>query len=204
VEGVAGGIGVADDGSLHEDFVDRLGHGTAVAAVIREKAPDARVWAVKVFDRELGATGPALVSAIRWARRHRADLINLSLGTANAAHEEALAAEVVAAHASHIVIVAAAPQPGTRWLPGALPGVVRVEADMSIARDRCELAIDSAGEVTLRASCYPRPIPGVSPERNLRGLSFAVANASGLIAAAWPDWRVRLERGALGGRARGR
>ena len=35
--------------------------------------------------------------------------------------------------------------------------------------------------ITLRASGYPRPIPGVPPERNLKGLSFAVANATGLL-----------------------
>jgi hypothetical protein len=35
---------------------------------------------------------------------------------------------------------------------------------------------------SVRASGYPRPIPGVDPERNLKGLSFAVANATGLLA----------------------
>jgi hypothetical protein len=34
----------------------------------------------------------------------------------------------------------------------------------------------------LRAAGYPRPIPGVPPERNLKGVSFAVANATGAIA----------------------
>jgi hypothetical protein len=33
----------------------------------------------------------------------------------------------------------------------------------------------------VRASGYPRPIPGVPPERNLKGISFAVANATGLL-----------------------
>ena len=32
-----------------------------------------------------------------------------------------------------------------------------------------------------RASGYPRPIPGVAPERNLKGISFAVANTTGLL-----------------------
>jgi hypothetical protein len=36
----------------------------------------------------------------------------------------------------------------------------------------------------VRASGFPRPIPGVPPERNLKGLSFAVANATGLLAVA--------------------
>ena len=64
---VGGGIGIDEHGASHDDYVDRLGHGTAVAAAIREKAPDAEIFAVKVFDRELGATGEALVAACEWA-----------------------------------------------------------------------------------------------------------------------------------------
>ena len=43
--------------------MDRLGHGTAVAAAIKEKAPDAEIYAVKVFDRALSA------SVTRWCAR---------------------------------------------------------------------------------------------------------------------------------------
>ena len=32
------------------------------------------------------------------------------------------------------------------------------------------------------ASGFPRPIPGVSPARNLGGISFAVANVTGVLA----------------------
>ena len=46
VNGVAGGVGIDSEGHEHDDYVDRLGHGTAVAAVIREKAPDAAILAV--------------------------------------------------------------------------------------------------------------------------------------------------------------
>ncbi len=67
VGGVAGGIGIDDHGAAHDDYVDRLGHGTAVTAAIREKAPDAEIFAIKVFDRELAATGQALVAACEYA-----------------------------------------------------------------------------------------------------------------------------------------
>jgi hypothetical protein len=41
VGSVAGGIAIDQNGHEHDDYADRLGHGTAVAAAIREKAPDA-------------------------------------------------------------------------------------------------------------------------------------------------------------------
>jgi subtilisin family serine protease len=191
VQGVAGGVGVDDDGREHDDYVDRMGHGTAVTAVIREKAPQAEIFAVKVFDRQLTATGTALIAALKWARQAGVQIINLSLGTTNVDHESTLAAQVRAAHTEGIVIVAAAPEGGRRWLPGALPGVVRVTLDPTLSRDECRAAVDE-GEITIAASGYPRPIPGVPPENNLKGLSFAVANATGILAQHWPDWRSAL------------
>ena len=78
-----------------DDYMDRLGHGTAVTAAIREKAPDAEIFAIKVFDRELAATGQALVAACEHAVTSRAHIVNLSLGTQNIDHEAALS-DVVA------------------------------------------------------------------------------------------------------------
>ena len=181
VQGVWGGAGIDDTGRLHDDYVDRLGHGTAVTAVIREKAPDAEVYAIKVFDRELRASGLALVAGLQHARSVSARLVNLSLGTENSDHEAQLTDEVTAAVADGITIVAAGPADGRRWLPGSLPGVVAVAMDMRVPRDACHVSI--AGDaITVLACGYPRPIPGVPPERNLQGISFAVANASGMLA----------------------
>jgi hypothetical protein len=182
IQRVAGGIGIDAEGGEHADYTDRLGHGTAVTAVIREKAPDAEIAAVKVFDRELAATGTALRAAIDWAVAHRACLINLSLGTTNAAHESTLAEAVARARRADACVVAAAPQPDARWLPGALSGVVAVEVDWTLARDVCRVEITSGGEIRMWASGFPRPIRGVPLERNLKGPSFAVANATALLA----------------------
>jgi hypothetical protein len=57
-----------------------------------------------------------------------------------------------------------------------------VELDWDAARDACRVSVDARGAMRVRASGYPRPIPGVPPERNFKGQSFAVANATGLLA----------------------
>ncbi len=51
----------------------------------------------------------------------------------------------------------------------------------------------------MRASGFPRPIPGVPPDQNVSGLSFAVANASGFLALVLEG---RADRGiaVFGGR----
>jgi Subtilase family len=182
IQGILGGVGINQDGSEGGDYVDRLGHGTAVAAVIREKAPDADVFAIKVFDRELSTTAGALVAAIDAALRHHARLINLSLGTSNQDHEDVLKDAVARARDAGAEIVTAAPQAGVRWLPGALPGVIAVELDWTMSRDGCRIEQEGDRIVRAYASGFPRPIPGVDPERNLKGISFAVANVTGLLA----------------------
>jgi subtilisin family serine protease len=182
VGAVAGGVAFDAAGRQSPDVADRLGHGTAVAAAIREKAPEADLLIARVFDRSLTTSGAALVTAIRWAAAERASLINLSLGTPNADHRDALAGAIADAAAHRSIVVTAAPQDGQVWLPGAIPGVVAVEVDWTCPRDQCVVSLDTVSSLKMRASGYPRPIPGVPPERNLRGQSFAVANATGILA----------------------
>jgi subtilisin family serine protease len=184
VGGVVGGLGIAEDGQRHDDYVDRLGHGTAVAAAIREKAPAVELFCIKVFDRELATTGQALAFAIEEAVDHGAHLINLSLGTANPEHEEALTRVIEYALKSGIIVIAAGEQDGVRWLPGALRGVWPVLLDWSLPREECRVILRAGSPPICHASGYPRPIPGVPPDQNLKGLSFAVANATGTVAAS--------------------
>ncbi len=174
------------------DTTDRLGHGTAVAAAIREKAPGIEVVPVKVFDRALRTDAPTLADAIRWAADHDCGVANLALGTSNAEHAARLADAVRHAESRGTVVVAALESGGTRWLPGAIPGVVPVLGSSDLDRDVLMLEADAptpesdGPAAALRdrfvASVYPRPIPGVPRERNLSGASFAVANTTGFLA----------------------
>ena len=121
VGAIAGGVAIAG-----EDWSDHLGHGTAVAATIRGLAPAAELYAVKVFDRSLACPIATLLKGIEWCIRERMDLINLSLGTSNRAHEAVLRALVDRAIAAGIEIIAPAGS-----LPGDLPGVIAVAGTAS-------------------------------------------------------------------------
>ena len=190
VNGDAAGLAIDEDGTWSADYTDGLGHGTAVAAAIREKAPDAELIAIKVFWRSLATNVTTVERAFDAAVAHRAHVINVSLGTAGTHHRERFAAAVAYAASQGAVVVAAEEDRGVRWLPGALEeGVIPVQADWSCERDAyAVVTID--GRTVLRASPYPRDIPGIPREKNLNGVSFAVANASAFVARA-------LEAGAL-------
>jgi len=178
---VAGGVTLEIEGGVSDDFVDRIGHGTAAAAAIHEKAPDAQLWVIKVFERELATSVPVLVRAIDWATERGIRLVNMSLGTSNRLRAPELGPAIERAFRAGTVIVSAHEHQGTLWYPGALPGVVGVVAEADQPRDELGLVELPRGTAVI-ASPYPRPIPGVPVEQNLHGISFAVANATGEIA----------------------
>ncbi len=180
------GIAILADGTIEtapDAALDRLGHGTAVTAAIQERAPEAVCLPIRVFRDSLKTSAAALVTAIRWAIEREVDIVNLSLGSPNVAHREVFARVAAEALEAGILIIAAYEANDAPCYPGALPQVLGVGLDWDCPRDRYR--IDTIeGEELVIASGYPRPIPGVPLQRNLYGISFAVAQMSGFAALA--------------------
>jgi subtilisin family serine protease len=187
INGVSGGVAIESDGRLHNDYVDRLGHGTAVMAVIREKVPKAELFAVKVFHRYLSSRIEVLVKAIRWAVNSRMQVVNLSLGTDRSEHEKVLSEIIHFAGQRGTIIVSAYQNKGVRYLPGSLPGVLPVLLDWDCPRSEYRPKVLSQGRVAFCTSGYPIDIPGVSPSKNLKGISFSVAHMTGFVARILMD-----------------
>ena len=170
---IAGGVSVAADGTVEENsYLDRLGHGTAVMAAIQEKAPEAEYYAVRIFHEALRTSSVSLLRAMEWAVDAGMDVINLSLGTNNPAHAELFRPVTERAVERGCRLVSA-----FNCYPGLLPGVIGVDLDPECDHETYDLR----GE-TYVAAGYPRDAPGIPRERNLQGISFAVANVSGFLA----------------------
>ncbi len=169
-------------GGQDDDTTDRIGHGTAVAAAIREKAPGVDLVPIRVFDDALETTAAVLARAIRAALDHEARLINISMGTTNAAHRDVLQEAVDATGVAGVLIVSPQSSAGLPAWPGSLSGVVGVLADATCARDALRLATTGDRGAVFHAAGLPRPVPGVPPARNLHGPSFATANVTGFLA----------------------
>ena len=177
------GISVTSE-HYEQGFDDRIGHGTAVAAAIQGRAPEADLLIVKIFERKLVTTGLILLRAIDWCIEQHADWINLSLGTPNPDYCPEFQVRIERAIALGMKIVAATEMDGRPAYPGSMPGVIGVVLDYECPRESPSRLGHAAQEV-YAASGYPRPIPGVPPERNLKGISFAVANVTGALAAGF-------------------
>jgi len=184
VQRVAGGVHIllGSGGALEflPDWRDSLGHGTAVAGVLRAKAPDAELYSVKVFDRQLRTQAKIVAAAIRWAADNRMDIANCSLGTAEAEHRALLQKACEYAAGKGVIVVAASESPDAELFPACLPGVISVTGDENCGWD--EFYACGKGATVFRAHPSPRPLPGRPQERNLRGASFAAAHIAACLA----------------------
>ncbi|MEQ1949387.1 MAG: S8 family serine peptidase [Bryobacteraceae bacterium] len=184
ISGLAGGVLIGESGQPEDgDYSDYLGHGTAVTAAIQEKAPQADYFAVRLFQKSLRTTTDALFNAIEWAIAERMDVINLSLGTRNPAQIERFQATIARAIEEGVLLVAARQAGDDLCYPGSLPGAISVGLDWDCPRESFRYQ-DAAPEGVFFASGYPRELPGMSRERNLNGISFAVANMCGFVIRA--------------------
>jgi subtilisin family serine protease len=182
VNGIAGGIAIGL--TLRADaYLDGLGHGTAVLAAIKEKAPEAEYYAVRIYYRSLRTNIDFLLKAIDWAIDENIDVVNLSLGTSTVSHRGPLLAAVERATDSRVLLVAASEMDGLAALPGSLPGVIGVGLDWTCPRNVFRHD-SSAEEPRWFASGYPRSLPGVPLDSNLSGISFSVANMTGFVVRA--------------------
>ena len=208
VQGVAGGVSLLMDRSgvvvEDEDFCDEIGHGTAIAGLIREKVPRARLHAIKIFQKELRAPTEVLLAALQRAIRMRPKIIHLSLGTERREDRPELDRLCRDAHHKRIVIIASARAPDDEVYPAALGTVIGVYWNQ-----QCEegsLVYHPGKPVEFGAHGRPRPLPGMPQERNFSGSSFAAARVTAWAAQyleqnprAGSRWVKRMLRGQAKG-----
>lgn len=180
VEKVEGGLSFYLDSSgevmTDDDFCDQLGHGTAIAGIIRHKAPQARIHAVKIFHEKLEAPVTLLAAALRWAIEHDIKIIHLSLGTEQRQYRDTLLKLCQDADRAHIVIVAAARGVDDEVFPAVFDTVIGVYWNRD-CDEHC-LVYHPGNPVEFGAYGWPRSLPGLPRERNFCGNSFAAAHVT--------------------------
>jgi subtilisin family serine protease len=168
-----------------DDFHDPVGHGTAIAGILREALPTASLFAVRVFENGL-STYPSLVArGILRAAASGCDLINLSLALPPANGAELIADACRAAQEAGVVLVAAGHPQKPGLLPASLPGVYGVISDDSLRDDEVNMQAD--GPYHCRARGLPRQLDNILTRQNLSGNSLACARVTACLGRAFGD-----------------
>lgn len=158
-----------------EDFRDLVGHGTAVAGILRQGLPNAELFVVRVFDEELRSFPSLVARALLRAAAEECSIINLSLGMSAGPGSELLEKVCREVIDAGVVLVASGHPERPGLLPASFSGVHGV-----IAADHLvpgEVEVSQNGDYRYSASGRPRELHEL-PGPNLWGNSFACARVS--------------------------
>jgi len=189
--------------AMDHDFIDTIGHGTAIAGIILEKAVKVELYVAKIFHDSLHAPASFLTASLKWAIEKEVNLIHLSLGMASDDHKAELWDLCHTAHDRRISIVAAARSSTDRIYPSSFETAIGVYWDRDC--DRRDLVYHRENVIEFGAHGYARPLPGVPRERNFSGHSFAAAHVTAMaveVLQQHPEYTVPDLRQALAGIAR--
>ena len=176
-------IYLAPDGGIREDddIRDLLGHGTAVAGILRQRLPDAEIFAVRVFERDLTSYPSLVARGVLRAAAEGCSFLNLSLAMPPGPGSELLVLACEEARAAGCTIVAAGHPERGKLLPASLAGVFGVIADDLVPEG--EIRVGQGGDYRYAASGRPRELEKTGPAGNLWGNSFACARVTAWLAA---------------------
>jgi subtilisin family serine protease len=181
---VAGGVAfqLEPNGEVREyaDFHDSIGHGTAIAGIIRERVPQARIYALRIFHESLEAQMSLVTSALEWAIDRNMKIIHLSLGIESNKGGKRLLNLCGTASERNLVVVAAARSPNDIVYPSSLDSVIGVYWNRTC--DPEGLVYHADTRIEFGAYGLARELPGVAPQFNFRGSSFAAAHVTARVA----------------------
>jgi subtilisin len=163
------------------DCRDDFGHGTAVAGIISDLAPDTRLVSVKVLDDHNTCTGDILLEGIRWALDRKIRLLNLSLATTKHSVVERLFELCERAYIQGSIIVAARRNFGELGCPAMFSSVISVDRNSFPERWRIHFRPGNPIQFDARGTNVRALAPG-GGETVLTGTSFATPHVTGIVA----------------------
>jgi thermitase len=165
------------------------GHGTSVAGIALQIAPNAQIMPLRVLSSEGKGDSDNVIAAIDWAVSHGADVINLSLGTV---YLKSLEASIDYATKSGVFVVASAGNTGDQsvtYPASAMPGSgswgeMSVSVGSSDTKDK-KSSFSTYGDIEMTAigDKVFSPAPG-NRAANWSGTSMAAPMVSGGFALA--------------------
>jgi subtilisin family serine protease len=189
VQGIEKGFSFYQDDKKNivreNDFTDKIGHGTAIAGIIKKKAPFAKLYAIKIFYKNLTAPVSVLIKALNWAIESRMQIINLSLGTQLEEYEKDLRKICAKAYKKNIFLISSAKNLSDITFPSIFETVIGVYWNRKCNEE--SLVYHPESLIEFGACGSPRALPGLPQSLNFSGSSFAAAHVTGEVAIELKD-----------------
>jgi len=190
---IFGGRPLCDDLAVIEDGYklktvpgegrDLFGHGTAVAGIIHQVAPEAEIGSIRVLGESLSARTAIILEGARQAIEHGYHILNCSLGCGVLEHVLKYKAWVDEAYLRGVHVVAAcnnADYGRPEW-PAFFTSVITV--NMARAEDRCEVFYKPGHLVEFSARGVDVEVPwSGGGTKKVTGSSFAAPRVTGMLA----------------------
>ena len=168
--------------SITPDFEDRLGHGTAITAIINSHIKNAEFFIAKIFDTELIGSEKVMAAALRWCIESRVDVVNMSLGVVAETPSQELFELCEYAAANNICVVAAAANSThTTCYPAYFPTVFGVMSGTCNRKNDYGYAPNSPIDF-LAKGCVQRVAHLNNSFKIVEGTSYACAHFTGIVA----------------------
>lgn len=168
-----------------DDFRDLVGHGTAVAGVLRQQLPEVEIFAVRVFEQNLSSYPSLVARAVLQAAAEGCSILNVSLGMSVGPGCDVLTTACHDVMQAGCIIVAAGHPEHSQLLPASMPGVLGVVADDLVPPG--EFREVSGQAYPYAASGRPRTLEGLRTDENLWGNSFACARVTAYVVKHGPS-----------------
>lgn len=164
------------------DFDDHLGHGTAVTGIIKQHAPEAEVFVIKLFDDDFTVQFEDLCKALEYIdEKVEFDILNLSIGVTECPDHERLR-ELCDNLSQRGVVIAAFDNLGAISYPAAYSTVIGVDSHPSYSNPYDYDYIES-DIINIRAKGNSQRVIWSNPDYFIQsGSSFACAHITGLVA----------------------
>jgi thermitase len=200
------------DGDRDPDEVPgaAFGHGTMVASIVLQLAPEATIMPLRVLDGDGGGDADAVVAAIDWALARGAEVIQLSLGTEEPV--PALEAAVARAAARGVYTVASAGNSNANpTYPAYTAMLATPSGDMSVGVGSVDLSDrksafsnfapdDGLVDDGLEMVAFGEAVYGAIPDGQIAawdGTSMAAPMVAGALALALGEGAEALSPGRL-------
>jgi subtilisin len=173
-----------------EESIDSFGHGTGVAGIIADLAPDVELVNVKVLNQYRRCTGNALIDGIKWALDQNIKLINMSLTTIERQWARGLFELCEQAYVQDAIIVVSRRNHGPLGWPAIFSSVISVEMGQDFF-EKFQIRYKNGNLIECDGNGNQVKVPAPGGGYSIQtGTSFATPHITGIIALMlekWPD-----------------